>query len=213
MNEKKGGRKINVTDMEGKPENGFADHESAREEDDILADEMRELSEENDSYSERNNGDEKSSEQAELETVRLEAKENYNKYLRAIADLDNFKKRAVKERSDTLRYASEALARDIVEVVDNLELAVKQSPPGTNDELLKGVKMVLEQLVSGLAKHGVTSESCMGEAFDPEKQEALASVPSNNSEPGTIIEEYKKTYYIKDKLLRPGKVVVSAAIE
>lgn len=137
--------------------------------------------------------------------------ENYDKYLRALADLENVKKRHAKERSDLIRYAGEHLARDLVEVLDNLELALKQKGPAVNDELLKGVDMIYKQFVSALEKHAVSSESAIGKPFDPQKHQAMTSVPSTEFEPGMVMEEYRKAYFFKDRLLRPGQVVVAAS--
>lgn len=139
--------------------------------------------------------------------------ENYDKYLRALADLENVKKRHAKERSDLIRYAGEHLARDLVEVVDNLELALKQKGPAVNDELLKGVEMIYKQFVSILEKHAVSSESAIGKAFDPQKHQAMTSVPTTEFEAGMVMEEYRKAYFFKDRLLRPGQVVVAASPE
>lgn len=149
--------------------------------------------------------------QQELEELRQEVKTNYDNYLRAVADLDNYKKRALKERSEILRYAGENLARDMVEVLDNLELALAQRAPGANEELLKGIEMIRDQFRIALEKHQVVAECGVGKPFDPNKQQAMATVPSDEYPPGTVIEEFKKTYLFKDKVLRVGQVVVAAA--
>lgn len=149
----------------------------------------------------------------EVAKVREEAKANYDNYLRTLADLDNYKKRAIKERSDLLKYAGEALAADLIEVLDNLDLALAQRAPGTNEDLLKGIEMIRDQFVAALARHDVRGVSGLGKQFDPNMQQAMASVPTEEAEPGTVIEEYKKAYFFKDKLLRTGQVVVAAAPE
>ena len=147
------------------------------------------------------------------ETLRKEVSENYDKYLRAVAELENYKKRAVKERSELLRYSGEYLARDILPVVDDLERAMLQGQLSSAEDLLGGVRMIADQLVSVLNKHSIRSEDALGQMFDPSKHEALASVPSEGHEPGTIIDQLKKPYFFKDKLIRPGQVVVSAKVE
>lgn len=150
---------------------------------------------------------------ADLETqlaeARADAKANYDNYLRALADLDNYKKRALKERSEIIRYAGENLARDLLEVLDNLELALSQRAPGVNEELLKGVEMIRDQFVAVFSRYEIKGEATVGMPFDPNKQQAMASVPSKDYPPGIVIEEYKKTYFFRDKLLRTGQVVVA----
>ena len=147
----------------------------------------------------------------DLQRLQAEAKDNYDKYIRTAADLENFKKRAIRERADLLKYAEENLARDLLEIIDNFGLALAQIPENSNDEFVKGVKMIHDRFISIMDKHSVRGESSLGQMFDPFKQQALASVPTADSPPGTILEEYKRAYYLKDKLLRPGQVVVASA--
>lgn len=147
--------------------------------------------------------------ESQLAEARAEAKTNYDNYLRALADLDNYKKRALKERSEIIRYAGESLARDLVEVLDNLELALSQRAPGVNEELLKGVEMIRDQFLAVFSRYEIKGEPTVGMPFDPNKQQAMASVPTKDHPPGTVVEEYKKTYFFKDKLLRTGQVVVA----
>ena len=156
------------------------------------------------------------------------AKENYDKYLRAAAELDTFKRRSQKERSDLLKYGGESMARDLLEVLDNLERAINvastaaEGSAGTGngatgsgvtggEEFISGIKMIAEQYRQMFERHGVRGESGLGKPFDPNKQEALASVPTEDKPAGEVIEEFRKTYFFKDKLLRTGQVVVTAA--
>ena len=146
-----------------------------------------------------------------LDELRKESAENYDKFLRAMADMDNIKKRFAKERSELLRYAGENLARDLLDVVDNLNRAASQeiSEAGIAD-YKKGVELVYESFVSILGKHGINAESSLGQEFDPAKHDALVSQPTQDAEPGMVLQELKPAYYFKDKLLRPAQVVVSA---
>ncbi len=141
--------------------------------------------------------------------LKSEVQENYDKYLRALAELENYKKRALKERSDLLRYAGEHLARDLLDVVDNLERAGKEQPQGVSEEFFKGIQMILSQFQQVLEKHGIKGEYEIGKNFDPEKHQAMTAVPTDDFEPGTIMEQFNKTYFFKDKLLRPAQVVVA----
>jgi molecular chaperone GrpE len=148
-----------------------------------------------------------------VKRLESEVKENFDKYIRAVAELENFKKRALRERSDLLRYAGENLARDLLEIADNFQLAFAQSGINSDDEFVKGIKMIQDRFTAILEQHAVRSESALGGQFDPNKQQALVSVPTTDAAPGTILEEFKKAYYFKDKLLRPGQVVVATAVE
>ena len=147
--------------------------------------------------------------ESQLETLRAEVKENYDKYLRAVADLENVKKRAMKERSELLKYGGESLARDLLEVVDSLELALAQNYPGANEELLKGVKLVLDLFGSVFERHTIRAESAVGQPFDPEKHQAMTSVPTTEHPHNSVMQEFRKAYFFKDRLLRPGQVVVA----
>ncbi len=148
-----------------------------------------------------------------VQRLENEVKENYDKYLRAMAELENVKKRAVRERADLLKYASENLARDLLEIADNFQLAFAQNMPEGNEEFLKGFRLIYDRLMAILEQHQIKSEAAQGTTFDPNKHQALASVPTSDHPPGTVIEEFKRAYFIKDKLLRPAQVVVAAAEE
>src|SRR6185369_5793617 len=123
---------------------------------------------------------------AEIENLRqalaakeLEAKTNYDRFLRQVADLENFKKRSAREREDISRFANEALIKDLLDVVDNLERAVAHAAGGGNGKpLVEGVEMVLRGLLDVLVKHGVSPISAQGQPFDPTKHEAMSQVES-----------------------------------
>jgi Molecular chaperone GrpE (heat shock protein) len=154
---------------------------------------------------------------AEVENLRqalaakeLEAKTNYDRFLRQVADLENFKKRSAREREDISRFANEALIKDLLDVVDNLERAVAHAAGGGNGKpLVEGVEMVLKGLLDVLAKHGVTQISAVGQPFDPSKHEAMAQVESDSHEPNCVVEELHKGYALRDRLLRPARVSVA----
>jgi molecular chaperone GrpE len=144
-----------------------------------------------------------------VEGSKLEAAENYDKYLRTVAELENYKKRVLRERADLIRYAGEHLARDLVDVVDDLERAAAQTSSVKAENVIEGVRMIRDRVVALLEKHSIKSEDVVGSQFDPNKLEAIASVPSDKYPAGTVIEQLRKPYMFKDKLLRPGQVVVS----
>ena|SRR5262245_2924360 len=145
-----------------------------------------------------------------LEAKEKEAKENYDRYLRQVAELENFRKRASREREEAIRFANEALVKDLLPVVDNLERAVAHAKDGGNGKpLVEGVEMVLRGFFDTLAKHGVVPIAAVGQRFDPEKHEAMAQIESGTYEPDTVVEEYHKGYLLRDRLLRPALVSVA----
>jgi len=136
--------------------------------------------------------------------------------LRERAELENFKRRMQREKSEALRYATEPLLRDLLPVVDNLERAVQAADSGGDaarasqvDALVTGVKMVLQQLAEMLQRHGVTRVGGVGHAFDPSHHEAVAQVESDEHEPGGVVHEYASGYRLHDRLLRPAQVTVA----
>jgi molecular chaperone GrpE len=146
----------------------------------------------------------------ELETKEREAKDNYERFLRQTAELENFKKRTAREKSDTIRYANESFVRDLLPVVDNLERALEHARGGGNGKpLLDGIEMVLKSFQDVLSRHGVTTISAKGRAFDPEKHEAIAQIETDQVDPNTVVEEHHKGYYLQDRLLRPALVSVA----
>ena len=150
----------------------------------------------------------------ELDAKCEEVKVNYDRFVRQVAELENFKKRATREKDEAVRFANESLVRDLLPVIDNLERAVAHAQGGGNGKpLVEGVEMVLKGLLDVLAKHGVAQISAVGQPFDPEKHEAMAQVESENHTPNTVIEEHHKGYLLKDRLLRPALVTVAMLLK
>jgi len=150
----------------------------------------------------------------QMEIKELEAKNNYERFLRQAAELDNFKKRTAREREEAIRFANEILVKDLLPVVDNLERAIAHASGGGNGKpLVEGVEMVLKSLLDVLVKHGVTQISAVGQPFDPSRHEAMAQVESESHEPNSVVEEVHKGYLLRDRLLRPALVSVAKAIK
>ena len=150
----------------------------------------------------------------QLAEKELEARNNYDRFLRQVAEVENFKKRNARERDDSIRFANESLIKDLLPVVDNLERAVAHASGGGNGKpIVEGVEMVLKGLLDVMAKYGVTQISAAGQPFDPSKHEAMTQVESKSHEPNEIVDELHKGYMLHDRLLRPALVSVAKAPE
>jgi molecular chaperone GrpE len=146
----------------------------------------------------------------QLEVKEQEANSNYDRLLRQTAELDNFKKRTARERDEAIRFANEALVKDLLPVVDNLERAVAHASGGGNGKpLVEGVELVLRQLLDVLIKHGAVQIQAVGQPFDPAKHEAMVQVESSDHETNSIVEEFQKGYVFRERLLRPALVSVA----
>lgn len=146
----------------------------------------------------------------ELAKREEEAKTNYDRFLRERADLENFKRRAAREREDTLRYGHEDLVRGLLPVLDNLERAVEHAIGGHDGQsLLEGVTLVLKGLRDVLEQHGVRAISSLGERFDPAVHEAMEQVESDEHDANVVVREHQKGYVLHDRLIRPALVGVS----
>lgn len=146
---------------------------------------------------------------AELEAALREAGDFKDKYLRALAEFENYKKHTLKERSELLKYQGERIFVDLLEVLDNLELALlhAQADPA---KLRSGLELIHKQFVDVLSKWEVRAESAVGKQFDPARHSAISRAEVDHASPGSVISELKKPYLYKDKLLRFGEVVVAA---
>jgi molecular chaperone GrpE len=153
--------------------------------------------------------------QNEVEQKKKEYHELYDKYVRLVADFDNYKKRVAKEKADIMAYGNEELIKEILGVVDNLERAIKHSGSAEDvGSIVEGVRLVHRMFLSSLEKFGVKAINISkGDRFDPRYHQAVEHVVSNEITPGLIISEILKGYTLKDKLLRPALVVVSRGEE
>lgn len=145
-----------------------------------------------------------------LEAKTKEAAENYDKFLRACADLDNYKKRAEREKADAINFANETLLHDVLPVVDNFERALIHANSDQNIASLKeGVKLAIDQVYGVLQRYGLTEIKAMGEKFNPELHHAISHEETSEAEEGTIVREFQKGYTLKGRLLRPSMVAVA----
>ncbi|MGA1867185.1 MAG: nucleotide exchange factor GrpE [bacterium] len=137
-------------------------------------------------------------------------KELYDRYLRMHAEFENYKKRREREKEDFIKYAIEKSLKDLLPIIDHLEMAIKSSKECEDfNSLSQGIDLIHKQLNDFLAKEGVSLVSALGEKFDPTVHEAIMQKGSTEHEDNTIIEEHQKGYILKDRLLRPARVTVA----
>lgn len=165
-----------------------------------------------DATTESNEGNTSSSEGAveagELVKAKAEAEEHYQRYLRAQADFDNFRRRTLKEKEELARYASAKLVTELLPVLDNFERATEQASSET-ESFIKGIDMIFRQLSQILEQEGVKPMEAVGQPFNPEFYQAVMTVETDEYEEGIVVEELQKGYMLKDKVLRPAMVKVS----
>ena len=137
------------------------------------------------------------------------AEESYDRFLRAQAELENYKKRVEREKSTLVKYGNEEFIKAILPIIDNLERALDHTPGENPDGLMEGIKITLNQVLQVLEKFGVTPIASVGEPFDPSKHEAMMQVESTDHEPNTVVSELQKGYFLNDRLIRPAMVSVA----
>ena len=149
-----------------------------------------------------------------LEEKEKKAQENHDRLLRMAADLDNYKKRAAKEKEEWVRFANEDLLKAVLPFADNLERAVSHSE-NTKDvqSLVDGVKLTIQQFLQALTKFGVSRFESVGKPFDPAVHEAMLVVETDKEKPHHVLQEFQKGYLLNDRLLRPATVSVSKPLE
>jgi molecular chaperone GrpE len=130
--------------------------------------------------------------------------------MRAAADLDNYRKRAAREKEDAIQYANVRLLERLLPVIDHFELGLAEArKAGEGSALLSGMEMVFKQLQDFLAEQGVQTIDAVGQTFDPHQHDALAQEESADIPEGKITKQLRKGYKLKERLLRPANVVVS----
>jgi len=140
------------------------------------------------------------------------AKSHWAQYLRAVADLDNVRKRAAKDIEAANRYGLEKFAQELLPVRDSLELAVQNAEKAADVRSLKqGQEATLQLLAKALEKLGIVTINPVGEPFDPGRHEAMLAQPSNTAEPNSVLQVIQPGYELNGRLLRPARVIVSKA--
>ncbi len=146
---------------------------------------------------------------AELELLREQAAQNHDRYLRAVAELENVRRRAARDVENARRYGLERLARALLPVLDSLEAGLVSGEQATVEALLDGKRATLRLMNAALEQVGIKELDPHGEPFDPAMHEAMAVAVSDSAEPGTVLEVFQKGYSIHDRLLRAARVVVA----
>jgi molecular chaperone GrpE len=149
---------------------------------------------------------------AEVEELRRQLAEKQDRLLRALAEVDNVKRRTQREREDYVRYANEGLVRDLLPILDNLDRALEAARASQEAaKVVEGVALIQRELLKVLERVGVTRYSAVGERFDPNRHEATGRVVSTNQPPDTVVAELGAGYTLNGRILRPAQVVVAAA--
>ena len=147
--------------------------------------------------------------QAQLEEKTRESSEYFDKWLRLRAEMENFKKRMETEKSEHLKFGNESLLEALLPILDNLERAIDHGKNGgENSPLMVGLEMVRKEFAGILERFGVKPVPTVGEAFDPEKHEAISQQESD-LEANRVVSAAQNGYFYHDRLLRPAKVIVS----
>jgi molecular chaperone GrpE len=147
-----------------------------------------------------------------LAAARKEAADNLDRYLRTAADLENFRRRTVREKEELRQFASSRLLEDLLPALDNLALGLEaaRQPKADLKALAGGVELVQQQLKSALASHGLKEINPLGQAFDPHQHEAISHLPSADVKAEHVLKVVRTGYSLNGRLLRPASVVVSS---
>ena len=150
----------------------------------------------------------------DLKSQAAKATDHWSNYVRAVADLDNYKKRAARERSEAISYANQSLLEKILPVLDNFEMALAATQTNAADNiksLADGVAMIQTQLKSALAEAGLEEIDATGKPFDPNFHEAISQQESTAVPDHHVLQQLRKGYKLRDRLLRPATVIVATA--
>lgn len=147
----------------------------------------------------------------QLEQAKRQADENYNNYLRAVADLDTYKRRVIREKDDLRQYAVSGLLESILPIYDNMSLGLSSAQQTSDPKIVEeGIRMVLAQFKAVLGENGVEEiEPKQGDAFDHNLHEAVQTQPSEDVEAGAVLQLIRKGFSLNGRLIRPATVIVS----
>jgi molecular chaperone GrpE len=150
----------------------------------------------------------------ELRERAAKSDDNWERLLRTTADFENFKKRVTREKQEAIRYANEGLLQKLVPVLDNFDMALSAAQTGQTEaaqSLQAGINMIYQQLKSALVETGLEEVDAAGKTFDPNLHEAVSQTETTEVPEGQIVQQLRKGYKLRDRLLRPATVVVAKA--
>jgi|SRR6056297_1376636 len=152
--------------------------------------------------------------EAELESLRAERAELHDKFMRALADAENARKRSEKDRREAENYGGSKLSRDMLPVYDNMKRALEAATEEQKEvsaALIEGIELTMRELLNVFAKHGITRISPeVGDKFDPQNHEAMFEAPVPGTKAGEIIQVSTEGFLLHDRILRPAQVGVSS---
>ena len=147
---------------------------------------------------------------AEYEAYKAESEERHDQMLRTIAEFDNSRKRAEREKEESLKYALESFVKELIPTIDSIERAIQSTKESQDfDALVEGVEMIHKGFLSAFEKRGVTPIEAVNELFDPMQHEAVMHVESEDVPENRVIEEWQKGYMLHNRVIRPSMVSVS----
>jgi len=147
---------------------------------------------------------------AALTELKAKVDENWDLYLRAAAEVENVRKRAARDVENAHRFALENFGRDLLAVVDSLEIGLDAAHTADAAALREGSEATCKLLKNTLERFGITEIDPAGEPFDPQQHEAISMMPSDSAEPGSVLTVVQKGYALNGRLLRPARVIVAA---
>lgn len=148
----------------------------------------------------------------QVAAAKKEAADNYDKYVRTVADLENFRRRATREKDELRQFAIGRVLEDLLPVLDNLNLGLTaaKAPNADLKTLVGGITMVQEQFRSALSNHGLKEINPVGQPFDPNQHESIASQPDKDVPEGKVLQVVRVGFSLNGRVIRPASVVVSS---
>ena len=145
-----------------------------------------------------------------LKDTESKAQENYDLYLRTYAEMENIKKRGIREKEELAKFANETLIKEILPIIDNLEKALSHVQSDHNSSgLVEGIELTLNNLLATLEKAGIQEVEALGKPFDPNFHEAISQQADDTAPPNHVILQLQKGYLLNGRLIRPSMVVIS----
>ena len=145
----------------------------------------------------------------ETGTLTAQLQEMNDKYVRLYAEFENYRRRVNKDKEEIIRYGNENLLYELLTVLDHLEMAMKHASGDISSGLIQGVEITLKELKRTLEKFGLTEIEAEGRPFDPAVHHAMSQVGRDDMDDNLVVEEFRKGYRLRDKVLRPSLVAVS----